>query len=123
MILDAIELTKYAKNSYLDNIIITLIALAILTTEQVVILTIMLSIVAMGIYIIIERIVYKIQKSKKIKEKKLKNKKNKDEIVIEDDTQTEIVVDYKHIYRTMPIAFFILVSNLIIVLSALYLIK
>lgn len=120
MILDAIELTKYAKNSYLDNIIITLIALAILTTDQVVILTIMLSIVAMGIYIIIERIIVKIKKSIKTNKKDIKIEK---EDKIEDNTKTEIIVDYKHIYKTMPIAFFILVSNLIIVLSALYLIK
>ena len=86
LILDRITLKKYAKNSYLNNIILTVIVMAIFTGEFVTFNTIIYTLIAISVTLILHKI------------KNLKNKSKKEE---------------KQIYKTIPIGFYIAVFNII----------
>ena len=92
LILDRITLKKYAKNSYLNNIILTVIVMAIFTGEFVTFNTIIYTLIAISVTLILHKI------------KNLKNKSKKEE---------------KQIYKTIPIGFYIAVFNIIYLLYVL----
>ena len=92
LILDRITLKKYAKNSYLNNIILTVMVMAIFTGEFVTFNTIIYTLIAISVTLILHKI------------KNLKNKSKKEE---------------KQIYKTIPIGFYIAVFNIIYLLYVL----
>ena len=92
LILDRITLKKYAKNSYLNNIILTVIVMSIFTGEFVTFNTIIYTLIAISLTLILHKI------------KNLKNKSKKEE---------------KQIYKTIPVGFYIAVFNIIYLLYVL----
>ncbi len=92
LILDRITLKKYAKNSYLNNIILTVIIMAIFTGEFVTFNTIIYTLIAISLTLILHKI------------KNLKNKSKKEE---------------KQIYKTIPVGFYIAVFNIFYLLYVL----
>ena len=92
LILDRITLKKYAKNSYLNNIILTVIVMAIFTGEFVTFNTIIYTLIAISVTLILHKI------------KNLKNKRKKEK---------------EQIYKKIPIGFYIAVFNIIYLLYVL----
>ena len=92
LILDTITLKRYAKNSYLNNIILTVIIMAIFTGEFITFNTIIYTLIAISFTIIL----YKL--------KNLKNRSKKEE---------------KQIYKTIPVGFYISIFNIIYLLYVL----
>lgn len=70
LLIDTITLKKYAKNSYINGILLMLITMAIFTNEYILISGVILTLLTIAIYILI----YKI--NKKIKNKPTKNVSN-----------------------------------------------
>ena len=92
LILDRITLKKYAKNSYLNNIILNVIIMAIFTGEFVTFNTIIYTLIAISVTLILHKI------------KNLKNKRKKEK---------------EQIYKKIPIGFYIAVFNIIYLLYVL----
>lgn len=86
LILDTMTLKKYAKNSYIDGILLTILTMCIFTGEYVTINTIILTVLAIVIYILL----------KKIQNRKNKNKKTDEEYA-----------------KSISIGFFLGISNII----------
>lgn len=84
LILDTITLTKYAKSKYINQIILMIITITIFTGEYITINSLILSLIAISIYILVN---------------KIKNSKNKK--------------SDKEIFRNISVAYFISVSNII----------
>ena len=94
LILDTIVLKKFAKNKYINGLLLTLITMAIFTKEQVAFLTVALTCLIFAIYMVL----YKI---KSVSKKCLRTD--------------------KQIGKTLPIAFFMCVSNMILLFYSLVL--
>ncbi len=90
LVLDTITLKKFAKNSYINEILLMLITINIFTNEQILIHTVIITLLAIAIFILINRI------SQKAKKKPIRNLS--DEI---------------------PIGFYLGVSNILCVILAL----
>lgn len=73
LIIDTITLKKYAKSKYVDGILLSIITMAIFTGEYVAINSIILTLLAMSIYMIINKIKNTKQKSKKTDKQISKN--------------------------------------------------
>ena len=65
LIFDTITLKKYAKSTYVNSILLCIITMAIFTNEYIVFNSIIITLIAIAIYLIIEKIKNKISKSKK----------------------------------------------------------
>ncbi|MBR0351048.1 MAG: prepilin peptidase [Clostridia bacterium] len=89
LILDTIVLRKFAKNKYINGLLLTLITMAIFTKEYIAYLTVTATCLSIAIYMLI------------IKLKNIKNKSLKSD---------------KQISSTIPIAYFMCMSNLILLL-------
>lgn len=94
--LDTVTLKKYAKSRYVNGILLTIITMAIFTGEYVTISSIILTLLAMSIYMLI----------KKIKNKKQKSKKSE-----------------KQISKDISIGFYLGISNILMFVITLYCIK
>lgn len=92
LILDTIVLRKFAKNKYINGLLFTLITMAIFTKEQIAFLTVAFTCLIVAIYMVIAKL------------KMLKNKSMKTD---------------KQISKTLPIAFYMCVSNLILLFYSL----
>ena len=92
LILDTITLKRYAKNSYLNNLVLTVIIMAIFTGEFITINTIIYTLIAVSLTIIIHKLY------------NLKNRSKKEEV---------------QIYKTIPFGFYIVVFNIIYFLYVL----
>ena len=65
LILDTITLKKYAKSTYVNSILLCIITMTIFTNEYIVFNSIIITLIAIAIYLIIEKTKNKISKSKK----------------------------------------------------------
>ena len=90
--LDNITLKKYAKNSYLNGIIILVIVMAIFTSEYIVINSIICTLIAIAVYLLL----YKL--------KNLRNRSKKTD---------------KQVWRTLCIGYFLSVFNIINLIAVL----
>ena len=90
--LDTITLKKYAKSSYVDGILLSLITMCVYTGEHITATSIILTLLAIAIYTLIY---------------KLKNKRNK------------IKKTEKEISKNISIGFYLGVSNIIMIIVAL----
>lgn len=92
LILDTIVLRKFAKNKYINGLLFTLITMVIFTKEKIAFLTVTLTCLTIAIYMIL----YKI---KSVSKKSIRTD--------------------KQIGKTIPIAFYMCVSNLILLFYSL----
>ncbi len=65
LIFDTITLKRYAKSTYLNSILLCIITMTIFTSEYIVFNTIITTLIAIAIYLIIEKVKNRISKSKK----------------------------------------------------------
>ena len=73
LILDTITLRKYAKNSYLNNIVLSILVMVIFTREYITINTIIITLLAMAVYLLIYKIKNLKNRSKKTEKQIAKN--------------------------------------------------
>lgn len=65
LIFDTITLKRYAKSTYLNSILLCIITMTIFTSEYIVFNTIITTLIAIAIYLIIEKVKNRMSKSKK----------------------------------------------------------
>lgn len=93
LIIDTISLKRFAKNSYINGVLLTFITMGVFTKEYVLLKTTVIALLAIGIYLIINKL-------KKLKHRSIK----KDE----------------QFAPNVKIAFILCVSNILTLLGALY---